>query len=230
MTYKAPSLAELQAQCDAFNAAHAVGGRVAVNLDGKDTPLITTTRSEAQILSGHSAVVWMDGVSGCYDLSRVAPIPDPKRTEMDLWTALARERAQRAIDALDGMGFTYDEEIGWLSPRQAWAVLADSGNVIYWDHDRDKVSEVAKQYRRPYGPYKPAPRGFSAQEGGAEVARAVADEVIHHIDTMYPAMWGVVPKAARTSVRNTIINQGNRYVSKVAAALAQAAKEGGDNA
>lgn len=75
MSYKIPSRAELQAQCDAFNAACPVGGRVAVKLDGIDAPRITTTRSEAQILSGHSAVVWMDGVSGCYDLSRVTPIP-----------------------------------------------------------------------------------------------------------------------------------------------------------
>lgn len=38
------------------------------------------------------------------------------RTLMDQWTGIARERAARAIDALDGMGFTYDEEIGWLPP------------------------------------------------------------------------------------------------------------------
>lgn len=74
--YKKPSLAALQAECDAFNFDCKVGGRVAVKIDGTDTPLITTTRSPAQILSGHSAVVWMDGVSGCYLLSHVTPIPE----------------------------------------------------------------------------------------------------------------------------------------------------------
>jgi hypothetical protein len=75
--HKAPSREALQAQCDAFNFECAVGGPVAVKLDGRDKPLITTTRSEAQVLSGHSAVVWLDGVSGCYLLERVAPIPRP---------------------------------------------------------------------------------------------------------------------------------------------------------
>lgn len=117
MTYKAPSREALQAQCDAFNFDCTIGGRVAVKLDGTDKPLITTTRSEAQILSGHSAVVWLNGVRGCYDLSHVTPIPE--------------------------------------AAKEAWAVLADSGNVIYWEHDRDKVSEVARQHRRPYGPYTP---------------------------------------------------------------------------
>lgn len=76
MTYRKPDLAALQAECDAFNAACRVGGPVAVKLDGTEKPFITSTRSEAQILSGHSAVVWMDGVSGCYNLSHVTPIPE----------------------------------------------------------------------------------------------------------------------------------------------------------
>jgi hypothetical protein len=31
----------------------------------------TRTRSEAQVLGGHSAVVWLEGISGCYLLDRV---------------------------------------------------------------------------------------------------------------------------------------------------------------
>jgi hypothetical protein len=34
----------------------------------------------------------------------------------------------------------------------------------------------------------------------------VAEKVINHIDTMYPAMWKSVPKCARKSVRNTVYN------------------------
>ncbi|MEJ7807053.1 MAG: hypothetical protein WKG03_14160 [Telluria sp.] len=75
-SYRPPSREALQAQCDAFNFDCSIGGRVAVKIDGKDKPFITTTRTGAQILSGHTAVVWLDGVSGCYCLSHVTPIPD----------------------------------------------------------------------------------------------------------------------------------------------------------
>jgi len=37
-------------------------------------------------------------------------------------------------------------------------------------------------------------------------AEAIATDVIHHIDTMYPAIWQGVPQMARRSVRNTVIN------------------------
>ena len=68
--------AALQAACDAFNAACPVGGRVRVTLDGGRV-LDTVTFSRAQVLSGHSAVVWLRGVSGCYLLDRVQILPPP---------------------------------------------------------------------------------------------------------------------------------------------------------
>jgi len=55
-------------------------------------------------------------------------------------------------------------------------------------------------------------------EDAQEVAEAVAIEVLHHIDSMYPAMWTAVAKNARISIRNTIINQSKRYVAAIAAA------------
>lgn len=69
-----PNVAKLQAQCDAFNAAHPVGTRVMLKKDFAPEPVETTTRSVAQVLSGHSAVIWLDGVSGCYALDCVKPI------------------------------------------------------------------------------------------------------------------------------------------------------------
>ena len=69
---KRPNLAKLQKQCDDWNAAHTVGCDVVLTRDsGEAFP--TKTRSVAQILSGHSAVIWVDGVSGCYLLDRVKP-------------------------------------------------------------------------------------------------------------------------------------------------------------
>ena len=116
MTYKAPSREALQAECDAFNFECRVGGPVAVKIDGTDKPRITTTRSRAQILSGHSAVVWLEGVSGCYLLSHVTPIP-----EADTGTP-------------------------------AWAVFAESGNIIIWSHTREPVERAATRHGRTVQP------------------------------------------------------------------------------
>jgi hypothetical protein len=66
-----PNLKKMQAECDAFNAKHPVGSEVFVKLDFVDEPFRTRTRSTAQILSGHSSVIWLDNVSGCYLLDRV---------------------------------------------------------------------------------------------------------------------------------------------------------------
>lgn len=71
---KKPDIKEMQGLCDVFNTAHPVGADVHVKLDGKDEPFLTKTRSTAQILSGHSAVIWLDDVSGCYLLDRVTPV------------------------------------------------------------------------------------------------------------------------------------------------------------
>jgi hypothetical protein len=62
----------MQDQCDKFNARVPVGGAVTVLLDGGEKRETVTT-AEAQILGGHTPVVWMQGVSGCYDLDRVTP-------------------------------------------------------------------------------------------------------------------------------------------------------------
>lgn len=70
---KFPSAAALQKQVDAFNAQHQVGQTVRVLKDAGES-IVTTTRSEAKVLSGHSAVIWLDGVSGCYLLDHVTPI------------------------------------------------------------------------------------------------------------------------------------------------------------
>ncbi len=68
------SAAQLQAACDKFNAAHQVGAAVSVELDSGEIRNTFTT-SEAQVLSGHTAVIWLDGVRGCYLLDRVSPQP-----------------------------------------------------------------------------------------------------------------------------------------------------------
>ena len=60
----------MQGRCDVFNKKHPVGSDVTVILDfGQQKE--TTIKYPAQILSGHTAVVWLNGISGCYLLDRV---------------------------------------------------------------------------------------------------------------------------------------------------------------
>lgn len=68
-----PTAAALQAQCDAFNATCPVGHPVVVRMDCGDR-VSTVTRSAAEVLSGHSAVIWVENISGCYLLDRVSPV------------------------------------------------------------------------------------------------------------------------------------------------------------
>lgn len=74
---QAQATAKLQVACDKFNAAHQVGAAVSVELDGGEIRE-TITVSEAQVLSGHTAVIWLDGISGCYDLERVKALKAAK--------------------------------------------------------------------------------------------------------------------------------------------------------
>lgn len=70
---KRPSLKALQAKVDKWNAKHAPGTKVKVLLDSGKT-VNTKTRSKAEMLGGHTPVVWLDCISGCYCLDRVSPL------------------------------------------------------------------------------------------------------------------------------------------------------------
>lgn len=73
---RARSAAELERQIASFNQRYPVGTPVAVRRDdGKS--IVTATRSEAWIMSGHSAVIMVDGISGGYLLDRVSPVAGP---------------------------------------------------------------------------------------------------------------------------------------------------------
>ncbi len=65
--------AALELQCERFNARWPIGQAVTVRKDD-GSGVQTNTRTRAQVLSGHSAVIWLDGISGCYLLDRVTPI------------------------------------------------------------------------------------------------------------------------------------------------------------
>ncbi len=58
-----------------WNKLHGIGCKVEVTRDLGETQQ-TTTRSEAQMLGDHTAVIWLDGISGCYALERVKAIEE----------------------------------------------------------------------------------------------------------------------------------------------------------
>jgi hypothetical protein len=70
-----PNLKVLQKTVDAWNAKYPVGTKVVVTLDSGERKE-TVTRSEAEVLSGHSAVIWIEGIRGCYLLDRVRAIEE----------------------------------------------------------------------------------------------------------------------------------------------------------
>lgn len=68
-----PDPAALQRQCDRFNADYKVSQWVTVRMDNGEG-FLTRTRSKAEVLSGHSAVIWVEGLAGCYLLDRIVPM------------------------------------------------------------------------------------------------------------------------------------------------------------
>lgn len=67
---KPPSVKQQLAQVAKWNEQHPAGTEVTVEMDSGEIRA-TRTRSEASMLSGHTAVIFLDGISGCYLLSRV---------------------------------------------------------------------------------------------------------------------------------------------------------------
>lgn len=53
-----------------FNRKYKIGTAVDVTRDNGEV-LRTKTASEAQMIGGHTAVIWVDGITGCYSLNRV---------------------------------------------------------------------------------------------------------------------------------------------------------------
>ncbi len=74
MRVKRLSEKKLQQLCDRFNSKVSVGAEVFVKLDGVEEPFKTRTKSEAYVMGGHSAVIFLWNVSGCYLLDRVTPV------------------------------------------------------------------------------------------------------------------------------------------------------------
>lgn len=70
-----PNVKQLGWQCDSWNLRVKVGDSVEFHpIIGESEHRIHTTRTKAEILSGHTAVVWLNGVSGCVALDACVPV------------------------------------------------------------------------------------------------------------------------------------------------------------
>jgi hypothetical protein len=58
---------------DGWNEKYEVGQAVTVRMDSGELRR-TRTRSRAQLLSGHTGVIWVEDISGCYLLERVQAV------------------------------------------------------------------------------------------------------------------------------------------------------------
>ena len=56
-----------------WNRKYLPGQKVIVRLDS-DTEKETTTRTNAELLGGHTPAIWLNGITGCYALDRVTPV------------------------------------------------------------------------------------------------------------------------------------------------------------
>ena len=64
------SIEVMKSKVEVFNQKHPVGSVVTVIKDIGEK-VVTKVRHPAEVLSGHTAVVWLDGISGAYVLNRV---------------------------------------------------------------------------------------------------------------------------------------------------------------
>ncbi|WP_446903030.1 hypothetical protein [Burkholderia sp. YIM B11467] len=63
-----------QKAVDDWNARVQVGATIQYSEVRGDAPKTFTTRTAAEVLSGHTAVVWLNGKSGCVAISHCTPI------------------------------------------------------------------------------------------------------------------------------------------------------------
>jgi hypothetical protein len=72
--HRPPTTAQLQKIVDRFNARFAVGSKFILRTDTRGD-VETTVRAPAEVLQGHSAIGWFEGVRGAYSIEgdRVRP-------------------------------------------------------------------------------------------------------------------------------------------------------------
>jgi hypothetical protein len=73
MAIRTPDKSQLEKQCADFNRQCPIGTEVHL-VDDFGKVSHTRTRSIAWVIGDHTAVVNVEGISGCYDLDRITPV------------------------------------------------------------------------------------------------------------------------------------------------------------
>lgn len=120
--------------CEKFNATYPVGTDVFLRKDN-GTLVSTKTRSTAGVLNDREAVIWLEGIGGCYLLDRVTPFDqvlrlsrrrtmDPMMDKLPILNGMPSQRgwidldglSQAQIDVIEERGRQVDEE-GFVEAR-----------------------------------------------------------------------------------------------------------------
>lgn len=64
------SVEVMKSKIEVFNEKHSVVSPVVVVKDAGEK-IMATIKYPARVMGGHTAVVWLDGISGAYSLNRV---------------------------------------------------------------------------------------------------------------------------------------------------------------
>jgi hypothetical protein len=64
----------LEEEIDSWNKAIKIGDKIEYYSHSYAIPEILTTRTEAQVLGGHTAVVWLNGKAACVSSSTCRPL------------------------------------------------------------------------------------------------------------------------------------------------------------
>jgi hypothetical protein len=74
---KRPTAAQLQKQCDNWNAKNPSGTTVSYeSIVGRGESFRGKSNGEAEVMGGHSAVIWLLGKSGCVSLDHCTAVAD----------------------------------------------------------------------------------------------------------------------------------------------------------
>lgn len=120
-----------------------------------------------------------------------------------------RIEQERGID-IERAAFEKDAELTGYAPRNL--IRRSDGGAYVNQYIESRWNGWQARAAIPQAPGDVAEvraQGVDAKD----IAISVAHEALHHIDSMYPGMWKPVAKLARTSIRNTIINQSQRFIA-----------------
>jgi hypothetical protein len=127
-------LSELQRAVDHFNTDFPVGSKVLLRRDNGDD-LETEVIGAAEVLQGHSAVAWFEGITGCHDIvGRVRHYESP---------AISRLCRASADDCKMSLKFCTARDLPML--RQARSMMEDEGQRTKAKHIDARIRQLEKE-------------------------------------------------------------------------------------